>query len=188
MTYHPKVIGKKCYLSPVRMEDAGTYTRWFNDLEVQKNLIIPVPIITLESEKEWITNIGKREDTVVFAIVEKKGNTLIGNAGLHQINLRNRSAEFGIVIGEKKFWGKGFGTEATMLVLDYGFNVLNLHSIYLNAYAYNERGLGCYRKCGFKEVGRRREAKCIAGKFWDEVCMDILDREFKSPFVKGLMK
>ncbi len=187
MTYYPKVIGKKCYLSPIRAEDAAIYTRWFNDLEVQKNLTYPVPIITLEAEKEWVANVAKRGN-VVFAVVEKKHDTIIGNAGLHQVDQTNRCAEFGIVIGEKAYWGKGYGTEATNLVLDYGFNVLNLHNIMLKVYSYNDRGLGCYKKCGFKEIGRRREAKCIAGKFWDEVYMDILDREFKSPFVKGLFK
>jgi len=185
--YHPKVVGEKCYLSPMSSEDAAIYTRWFNDLEVQKNLLIPLPIITVESEREWLAAVAKRND-VLFAVIDKGSDTLIGNVGFHNLDQTNRCAEFGIVIGEKEFWNRGYGSEATRLTLDYGFNVLNLHNVMLRVFAYNDRGLACYRKCGFREIGRRREAKWIAGHCWDEVFMDILDIEFVSPFVQKLFR
>jgi len=185
MSYYPKVIGTKCYLSPMRAEDAPVYTKWFNDLEVQRSCVIPVPVITLEAEQEWIANAAQQGD-VVFAIVDAAEHRLIGNTGLHRIEPLNRTAELGIVIGEKDCWDKGYGSEATLLMLDYGFNVLNLHSVMLRAYAFNERALACYRKCGFREIGRRREAKVIAGRCWDEIYMDILDSELESPYVKKL--
>ncbi len=151
------------------------------DFEVSKNLLA-TSVITLEAEKNWIANLSTQD--VRTAIVDLKTERLLGNAGLHFINHINCTAEFGIFIGDAEFRSKGYGTEATKLILDFGFNVLNLHNIMLKVYAYNQGGIGCYQKVGFKEIGRRREAKIIAGTMYDEVFMDILATEFESPFVK----
>ncbi len=95
------------------------------------------------------------------------------------INHFHRTAEFGIMIGEKECWGKGYGTEATRLVLDYGFSSLGLHNIMLRAFSFNERALRAYRRAGFREFGRRREAIRLGGQAYDDVQMDCLATEFK---------
>ena len=97
------------------------------------------------------------------------------------------SSEFGLLIGEKECWGKGYGTETTRLMLDYGFTCLNLHNIMLRAYSFNERGLRAYRRAGFQEIGRRREAIRLAGRVHDEVLMDCLATEFESPLLLQLL-
>ena len=90
----------------------------------------------------------------------------------------------GIVIGEKAWWNRGNGQRAIELLLDYGFNLLNLNSIMLGVIAFNERAIRCYRKVGFREIGRRRQARVINGKKYDVILMDILAEEFTSSYVK----
>lgn len=183
MAYFKKIVGDKCYLSPISIDDTELFTEWLNDFEVIKGLGTVSQVITIDSERDFIQDIGKNGKQI-FGIVDLKSDKLMGDCGFITIDQLNRKAEFGIFIGDKSFWAKGYGEEATRLILDYGFNILNLHNIILHVYSYNKRAIRVYEKCGFKEIGRRREAKIIAGKMYDEVLMDILDNEFESVFVK----
>jgi len=90
----------------------------------------------------------------------------------------HRRATLGLFIGDAEQRGKGYGTEAIRLLLSYGFNILNLHSIMLVVHADNPKGLACYKKVGFKEFGRRRESRMKAGRYIDLIYMDILSTEF----------
>lgn len=112
---------------------------------------------------------------------------LIGLCVLFAIDKVDRKAMFGITIGEKSYWDKGYGQEATKLILDFGFNLLNLNNIMLGVFSYNQRAINCYKKVGFKEIGRRRQARIISGKKYDMVLMDILAEEFESVYVKKLI-
>ena len=93
----------------------------------------------------------------------------------------------GLVIGDRAYWGKGYGFEAMQLLLDYGFNLLNLHNIMLGVFAFNQRALRLYQKLGFREIGRRRQARMIAGQRHDVIFMDLLATEFVSPYVQRLI-
>jgi len=106
------------------------------------------------------------------------GDILIGHIDLHDVDHHSRHAFLGICIGDGEHRGKGYGTEAIRLVLDYGFNTVNLHNIMLSVHADNYAGIACYKKVGFKEAGRRREWLFKNGKYIDVVYMDILEREF----------
>ena len=110
---------------------------------------------------------------------------MIGTVSLEDINHINRCATLGIFIGDKDFRGKGYGTEAIKLVLEYGFKYLNLKNVKLDLMEFNERALKCYKKCGFKEYGRRRNCKFINGKYYDSIAMDILAEEFKESYIKN---
>ena len=110
---------------------------------------------------------------------------MIGTVSLEKIDNINRSATLGIFIGNKEYWNNSYGTEAIRLILDYGFNYKNLHSINLELMSFNERALKCYRKCGFKEVGRIRQCKYINGKYYDTIVMDILKEEFTQSYIKN---
>lgn len=186
MTYFKKLIGEKCYLSPIRMEDAEIYAKWFNDMETVLYVQPHPNIIGLEKEKEFIESQIKNS-APIFGIIDKETDKIIGNTSLMDINQVNGTAVFGIVIGEKDYWSKGYGTEATKLILDYGFNVLNLYSIMLGVFDFNKRAIASYKKIGFKEIGKRRGDRLIAGKRYDTVFMDILAEEFESPFIKKVM-
>lgn len=182
MKYFRKLNGDKCYLSPISMEDVEKYTEWVNDPELAPFMLFGTSVIGLESEREHLRRLISAD--TVFAIVEKDTNKAIGNCGLHNLNNVHRRAAFGIFIGEKTFWNQGIGLEATNLLLDFGFNVLNLNSIELDVMEYNRRGIRCYEKAGFKYAGRRRQYFFHAGKYHDVLYYDILASEFVSPYVK----
>ena len=186
MKYFKKLIGKKCYLSPISVDDAEQYCEWINDAEVNKFMVFSSHQIGVEKERIILEDMIKR-NAQIFAIIDIEKDELIGNCSLFDIDHLNRKAEFGIFIGNKTYWGKGYGTEATMLILDYGFNTLNLNNIMLRVYSYNKRGISSYEKSGFKVIGNHREAKVIGSKKYDEIYMDILASEFKSIYIKKIM-
>jgi len=112
-------------------------------------------------------------------------SVLLAKSQLHEINNINRTATLGIFIGNKKYWSKGYGTEAIQLILDFGFNYLNLNNIDLALMEFNQRALKCYEKCGFKEIGRKRKCNFINGKYYDSILMDILVEEFTDSYIKN---
>lgn len=186
MKYFPKLKGERCFLAPIDMADAALYASWLNDLEVAVNLTMVTQQITLEREEEFLAS-AEKEGQHLFGIVERPEEKLIGSCGLFDLDWINRTADFGIFIGDKSYWGSGYGEEATRLLLDYAFHVLNLHNIRLCVYDYNSRAVQCYEKCGFKFIGKRREAKLIAGKVFDIIYMDILATEFTGGYIPSLL-
>ncbi len=186
MKYFRKLIGEKCYLSPISIEDVERYTEWVNDLEIGQFVLFSSTIYDLEKEKDALQ--GLMNNGIVFAIVEKDTNKVIGNCGLSLVNEVHRRATFGIFIGEKTYWNQGIGTEATALILDYGFNIMNLNNISLEVVTYNQRAIRCYEKVGFKFVGRRREHVFMAGRYHDVLIYDILASEFSSPYVQKVFE
>ena len=184
MKYYKKLIGERIYLSPVSVEDAEKYVEWFCDFKTTDGIGKSSSIMTVESEREWLENTLKNND-LNFAIVDLENDELIGNCGIMNINHINRSAEVGIFIGDEENRNKGYGAETLQLLLDYGFNYLNMNNIMLNVKSFNERAIACYKKVGFKEYGRRREAYFLNGKYYDHVFMDILAREFEGNYIKN---
>ncbi|MBN9390677.1 MAG: GNAT family N-acetyltransferase [Chloroflexi bacterium] len=124
---------------------------------------------------------GMPKNAALFAVFALENLDLIGNCGLRDIDFRQGTATFGISIFHKDYWGKGYGTEATRLTLDYGFRFLNLHNIYLRVTGFNERAQKAYLKAGFKEIGRRREAVRLGERRFDVIFMDCLRTEFEAP-------
>ena len=185
MKYYKKLIGEKVYLSPLNVEDAEQYCQWLNDFEVAKNLLIFNQQLSLEREK-MILNDMVKNDAKIFSIINSKNDELIGNCSIFKINHRNRKAEVGIFIGNKECWNKGYGSEALSLLVDFGFNILNLNNIMLEVFGFNRRAIKAYEKVGFKIIGHRREAIIIADEKHDEIYMDILASDFESPFIKPI--
>lgn len=184
MKYFKKVIGKRCYLSPINTGDAVRYCEWLNDFSISKNLLVNTQILQEESERSALNSMIERREHV-FGIILNEGDKLIGNTGLHKVNHIDKICETGIFIGDREYLSKGYGTEAMMLTLDFAFSILNMRNVMLEVFAYNKRAIRSYEKCGFKEIGRRREAKEICGKRHDVVYMDILREEFKSPYFEN---
>ncbi|MFO7952910.1 MAG: GNAT family protein [Bacillota bacterium] len=176
MSYYKKIVGEKVYLSPIDPNDHEKFTEWLNDLGVTLHLNLSPQVITLEKEKEIIEKMTR--DGPHFSLIDLDHDELIGTGGLLNVNHINRCAELGTFIGNKNYWGQGYGTEAVQLLLDFAFNLLNLNSIYLFTFSFNHRAIKCYEKCGFKEVGRRREGYLVGANKYDVVIMDILASEF----------
>ena len=173
--YFKKLVGKNCYLSPMDVNDAEVFTEWLNDLEVTVNLNIFNSVMNIETEKDFLTKLSKEHN---YAIVDLKTDKLLGSCGFVELDHLNRTAETGIFIGNKNYWNKGYGTESLQLLLDYGFNALNLNSVMLRVFSFNERAIKMYRKTGFKVMGKRREALQRGGKSFDIIYMDILKKDF----------
>ena len=171
--------GERVGLRPPQRESIDSYLEWMNDLDILQYILRVRPIGRAE-EEEWFANLSKRAEDVLFEIALLDGGRLIGSCGIHRINSSNRSAEVGIVIGEKDFWGQGYGREGLGLLCRYGFDVLNLNRIGLSVYAYNARGIRCYERLGFKHEGRRRAARFWKGRYWDILEMGILESEWRA--------
>ena len=169
--YFKKMVGKKCYLSPMDINDANKYTEWLNDLELTINLTIYNSIINVENEKAFLENLSKEHN---YSIIDIETNELIGACGFIDLSHLNQTAEVGIFIGSKDHLNKGYGTEAMSLLIDYGFKALNLHNIQLRVYSFNERAIKSYKKIGFEIIGNRREALRRGNELYDIVYMDIL--------------
>lgn len=180
MAYIKKIIGERIFLSPVNPDDAETYAKWINDLEVNIYLTSAPKIYSVQKEREILERMCK--EGYNFAIIDSEKEKLIGNIGLEDVDLLDRKAVLGIFIGDKEYWGKGYGTEAIELLLDFSFNILNMNSIMLLVKAFNKRAIRCYEKCGFKLIGVRREANIMGPDKYDDYYMDILASEFKSNF------
>jgi RimJ/RimL family protein N-acetyltransferase len=172
--------GKNVLLRPVRRTDISYFLKWFNDPEVIQYLTMYLPMTEMGEEK-WIEELANRAgSTVNFAIeaIGESANQPIGSIGLHNINPKDQAAHFGIVIGEKDYWSKGHGSEATRLLIEYGFKQLNLHRISSSVFAFNERSIRMHKKVGFKEEGRLRQADFKNGHFHDRVMFGLLRDEW----------
>ena len=176
MKYFKKIVGERVYLSPINSEDCLKYVEWLNDFETAKYIAQYSKILTIEKKEEWISK--KKDKEYTFAIILKDCDKLIGNISLVNIKDIDKTAELGIFIGDKDYLSKGYGSEAIMLLLDYGFNYLNLNNIMLKVLAFNERAIKAYQKCGFKIFGTWKESIYFNGEYVDEVYMNILKKNF----------
>jgi len=174
---NPILIGKKIYLRPLEREDAATFTPWVNDHEVTRTLLLHRPM-SLAQEEEFIERAAQSQQDVVFGIALRKDDRLIGDTALHRVQSRTRSAGFGIMIGDKTEWNKGYATEATALVVGYGFDTLNLNRIWLHVFEDNPGGKRAYEKVGFRVEGVLRQENYRDGRYWDTIVMGLLREEW----------
>jgi RimJ/RimL family protein N-acetyltransferase len=184
MKYFKKLVGENCYLSPICYDDVDKYTEWVNNMETGLNVLFASDVVDIHKERKLLEYLTGHD--VMMAIVDIVSNEAIGICGLHNKNDVHRTATYGIFIGDRNNWGKALGTDATLLMLDYAFSVLNLNSISLEVIDFNQRAIKCYEKCGFRFIGRKRQAVFIAGIYHDSLLYDILASEFSSKFVNGL--
>lgn len=170
------IYGEKTRLRRIERKDIPTFVRWFNDPEVRDFLTMYRPISTAEEEK-WFEGHLEDQSSELFA-VETADGVHIGNIGLHDINWQYRQVALGIVIGEKEYWGKGYGSDAIRTLLRFAFQEMNLRRVFLRVREDNARGIRAYEKCGFQQEGRMREAIYSNGRYYDELWMGILRHEF----------
>ena len=173
--YFKKLIGERCYLSPIDLDDAAKYTEWLNDLDTVRYLTLAPLVVSFEAEREILKSLSKEHN---YAIVENGQDRLIGNCGLMDLDRTNLTAEAGIFIGDKEYLGKSYGREALSLLVDYAFRYLNLQNIMLRVYSFNDRALKCYDGLGFKTIGRRRKALRRNLETHDVIFMDLIPEDF----------
>lgn len=165
--------GPRLGLGPPRRDLLPLYQRWMNDLRVIRTLGAPRLPLSAEAEAGWLERaLTSREP--IFTIYELSTLRPIGNADLRDVDHAHGTAEFGLLLGETDVWGRGYGTEATRLMLYYAFDVLGLHNVQLVVYASNPGALRAYERAGFKRVGVRRGAHKAGRRRYDAIIMDAV--------------
>ncbi|MDM8007533.1 MAG: GNAT family protein [Phycisphaerae bacterium] len=170
--------GHRIYFSPIEPEDEPLLRRFINDPANWRGLMHRGPVNSCR-EQEWVESLGRDGKDYAFGIVVRQDDRLIGVAGLINISAVNRSANFGINIGDPAFQNKGYGTEATLLCLRYGFEELNLNRIALSVFSNNPRAIRCYQKAGFVQEGCLRRAVFRNGRYEDEYRFAVLRDEWE---------
>ncbi|HWZ83141.1 MAG TPA: GNAT family protein [Terriglobales bacterium] len=174
--------GAKVYLRPLERADLNeTYLGWLNDPEVTRYLETGSFPCTAHDLEKFYQGVTGTKTEVIFAVADRESHTHIGNVKLGPINWVHRRAMFGIMIGEKGFWGKGVGEEATRLIVEYGFFRLNLHRVGLGVYEEHRSAIRCYEKIGFKVEGCLRDQMFQDGKYKNQLWMGLLRTEYKPP-------
>lgn len=168
--------GKKVNLRPLSKDDVSNLTRWINDPAIREFLYAFLPQ-TEKQEDEWFNKIGSDDKNIVLGIETKEG-ILIGTMGIHRINWIDRVCTTGALIGEKEYWGKGYGTDAKMFLLDYIFNTLNLRKVCSSVVAFNERSLQYSLHCGYVREGLRRQHIFKKGQYWDFIELGLFKEEW----------
>lgn len=164
------------------IDDLDRNTRWINDREVTRFLSMRYEMSRL-AEEGWLRDLCSKPMTferAFFAIETKEGHH-IGNVNLFKAVPEEQRAELGIMIGEKSYWSQGYGSDAIRTLLRFAFDEMNLHRVTLTVYDFNDRAQASYRKAGFVEEGRRREALYTEDAYHDIVVMAVLKDEWTQP-------
>lgn len=178
-----KIKGERCYLTPVDESYAERIAGWSNDLEIGIRTGDATEMINIAQQRGYLKDMTAGQN---FMIVPLDTQEPIGIIRLMSCDHIHGTATLGLFIGEKTHWNQGYGKEAINLILDYGFTILNLHNIMLYVYDFNTHAVELYKKLGFKEMGRRREAVRVGGKAYDNIYMDLLSSEFESKLLEQL--
>ena len=175
-----KLIGANLYLRPLEEADAlGAYPSWLNDPDVCRFNSHGESLYTQEMALSYIQSVTNNPTCIVFAMCDIHSNEHIGNIALQAISLKNKSAEFAILLGNKAFWGKGLSKEAGKLLIEYGFKTLNLHRIHCGTSEANIPMQHLALALGMDYEGRRKEALYKNGEFFDVLEYGILHKEQK---------
>lgn len=174
--------GDLTYIRAVESSDLDEVLKYWNDLKFRRLLGPPIPWSRKYLEtwlEKRITADPWKDKMLELAITDKKSSEFLGFVHLEDIKKPHSRAEFGISIHNPDNLSKGYGTDATRVMLWVGFNILGLNSIYLDTMEDNERSIRTYEKVGFQRVGILRETEFIEGAFKGLLVMDILRDEFE---------
>ena len=174
------IIAETVRLRAIERQDLPLFVAWLNDPEVRQNLLVNIPLSQAQ-EDGWFERTLTRsleEQPLGIEVRTPEGWRLVGNCSFFDLDWRNRCCEIGIFIGVKEFWGRGYGTQVMRLMLNYGFNTLNLNRVYLRVYESNPRGIRCYEKAGFRHEGRLRQAIFQDGRYIDLLMMSVIRSEW----------
>jgi len=172
------LTGRRVYLKPFCRDDLPYIQKWSNDAELRKLIGEIAPMSRAETEKYYKELLADK-DRMWFVIVLKKGDRVIGEGGLLRMFRPWRNTDMTIIIGERDAWGKGYGTEAGHLLLDYAFRRLGFHRISVGVVGFNKRALKFWESLGFKKEGIERDEYYYDNEYSDGVMMSILEDEFK---------
>jgi RimJ/RimL family protein N-acetyltransferase len=158
---------------------AKLISQWSADSEYSRLLDWdPARRFSIKGSQKWIEEEQEKDQCQAFAIRTLDGDRIIGEIGLDGIFWNHGDCFVGIGLGERAFWGKGYGTDAMKIILRYAFTELNLHRVSLDVFEYNQRGVRSYEKAGFVHEGRERGVLLREGRRWDLIYMGILREDW----------
>lgn len=176
---NPFIVGDGIYLRPIEAEDAPLHLPWVNDHSIVHSMKNHLPRNS-EEHSRWLGAWQEDPTAFLLAVCLTESDALIGHTALFDINAINRTAVFELLIGDKAQWGKGYGTQATRMMVGHGFHTHNLNRITLTVHADNLGGIRAYQKVGFAEEGRLRQAIFKNGGYVDVLTMAVLRDGWKS--------
>jgi RimJ/RimL family protein N-acetyltransferase len=180
-SWFPDAIeGRTVVLRPHAAPNVAAFTRWYADPEVARLTRYQDGPMRADEVRRFFEARVTGAGSLALAIHLRATDRLIGTCAFSQLDGDNGSALFHITIGERDCWGRGYGTEATALMLDHAFDTLGLHRVGLSVFAFNERAIRSYRNVGFVVEGRSREAIWRDGRFSDEIQMSVLAEEWQA--------
>lgn len=175
--------GNRIYLRPIGLEDTELYFRMLYNQETRR-LTGTQKHFSQEQITRYIEGKSQDSSSVLLLIALCDTDKVIGDIALQNIDSYNRNCNLRIAIDQQSFQGKGYGSEAILLMLEYGFGVLNMHRIELNVFAYNERAAHVYKKLGFQQEGVQRDALYYNHAYHDSILMAMLAEEYRSLYLK----
>ena len=175
----PFLTGARVYLRPLEKDDLPVLRTWNNDAEIRALTGEVTPLSTVGAE-QYFERLASDPGRIWFAVVLRENDRIIGEAGLLRIFSPWRTADLSIIIGDKFCWGKGYGRETILLLMDYAFGALALHRLAIGVVGFNERALKFYEKMGFKREGIQRDGYFHNHQFSDFVMLSILEEEFRA--------
>jgi RimJ/RimL family protein N-acetyltransferase len=174
------IYGERIRLRSAERSDLEKFVEWINDPEVTEGLTLFLPMSSVDEEKwfEGVMQHAQEEKPLVIDMKDGATWRCIGNSNFMSFDWVARSAEVGIMLGDKSIWNQGYGTETMTLLLRHGFGTLNLNRIYLRVYSENKRAIRTYEKAGFVHEGCMRQAVYKNGKYNDVLFMSVLRDEW----------
>ena len=178
-------------LRALEMTDLDDIMKFYNTLELRRFLGPPV-VRSKRYLEQWLLKVSVwnpfRDGHLYLAIEEKDTHAYLGIARIEDVRLPHNRAEVGLSIYNPDNRGKGYGTDAMLVLLGIGFHILGLNSIYLDTMEDNERSIKIYEKIGFKRVGILRETEYMDGAHKGLLIMDILQKDFIEKYPDGTFK
>lgn len=173
------IEGNKVILREITLDDTDDIIRWRNNPNVKKNFCIQSDF-TIEGHTKWYNTMILTGKVKQFVIIDRQAGFSVGSVYLRDIDYTNKKAEYGIFIGEDSCRGKGLGSEAAKLIIEFGFNNLKLHKIFLRVFSNNVTAINSYKKAGFDIEGVFKDDICLGdGKFQDMTFMAIINNKFE---------
>lgn len=172
------LIGERVKLRPLVRADLAYLRKWSRDAEI-RGLIGEVASMSKAESEKFLEKVRADTERAWFMVIVRENEKVIGEAGLLRMDRAWHATDVSVIIGEKKEWGKGYGTETIALLLDYAFRHLKFHRVAVGVVGFNERALRFWEKLGFRKEGVQRDGYYYDGKYHDFVLMSILEDEFR---------
>jgi RimJ/RimL family protein N-acetyltransferase len=186
------IHGHLTILRAIERDDLGALWRWYNDPAVMYFWTEPYKVMSraeLDMRYDSLSGPGGHSHWLLITARDEdepnQPGEPIGRIGYVELDRRHRHAEIALMIGERAYWSRGYGTDAVTAYLAYLFHEFNLHKVYLRVEEYNARAQRAYEKCGFRRDGVFREHTFLGGRYYDSIIMSITEDEYRArhPFV-----